>query len=178
MSVNCTHTTINEKKRKNLRSLRHALHTTSDHDTPLAKLDVLGGKHNSLHTAGTDLVDGGGIGSLGDTIVFCISCQHARAEKKKKRRRRKKEKNDAPGTDTDLPGGRLPDTSLDDVAHVKLLDLLWLDTGPVDGVLDGDDTELRGGEGGEGAVLCADGSSGGGDDVHGVGLCVRVSVSE
>lgn len=85
---------------------------------------------------------------------------------------------DAPGTDTDLPGGRLPDTSLDDVAHVKLLDLLWLDTGPVDGVLDGDDTELRGGEGGEGAVLCADGSSGGGDDVHGVGLCVRVSVSE
>lgn len=85
---------------------------------------------------------------------------------------------DAPGTDTDLPGGRLPDTSLDDVAHVKLLDLLWLDTGPVDGVLDGDDTELRGGEGGEGAVLCADGSSGGGDDVHGVGLCVCVSVSE
>lgn len=99
-------------------------------------------------------------------------------KKKKKRRRRKKEKNDAPGTDTDLPGGRLPDTSLDDVAHVKLLDLLWLDTGPVDGVLDGDDTELRRGEGGEGAVLCADGSSGGGDDVHGVGLCVRVSVSE
>lgn len=81
---------------------------------------------------------------------------------------------DAPGTDTDLPGGRLPDTSLDDVAHVKLLDLLWLDTGPVDGVLDGDDTELRGGEGGEGAVLCADGGSGGGDDVHGVGLCVCV----
>lgn len=99
-------------------------------------------------------------------------------KKKKKRRRRKKEKNDAPGTDTDLPGGRLPDTSLDDVAHVKLLDLLWLDTGPVDGVLDGDDTELRRGEGGEGAVLCADGSSGGGDDVHGVGLCVRVRVSE
>lgn len=99
-------------------------------------------------------------------------------KKKQKRRRRKKEKNDAPGTDTDLPGGRLPDTSLDDVAHVKLLDLLWLDTGPVDGVLDGDDTELRRGEGGEGAVLCADGSSGGGDDVHGVGLCVRVSVSE
>lgn len=126
----------------------------------------MGGKHNGLHTAGTDLVDGGGIGSLGDTIVlhllsatpffFPFFFQ------------------DAPGTDTDLPGGRLPDTSLDDVAHVKLLDLLWLDTGPVDGVLDGDDTELRGGEGGEGAVLCADGGSGGGDDVHGVGLCVCV----
>lgn len=121
-------------------SLGHALHTTGDHDTPLAKLDVLGGKHNGLHTTGTDLVDGGGICSLGDTC-----------------------------TDTDLPGGRLPNTSLDDVAHVKLLDALWLDTGPLDGVLDGDDTELRGGDGGEGAVLCADGGSGGGDDVHGVG---------
>lgn len=95
--------------------------------------------------------------------------------KKKKEEDEEREKNDAPGTDTDLSGGRLPDTSLDDVAHVKLLDLLRLDTGPVDGVLDGDDTELRGGEGGEGAVLCADGGSGGGDDVHGVGLCVCVS---
>lgn len=95
--------------------------------------------------------------------------------KKKKEEDEERKKNDAPGTDTDLPGGRLPDTSLDDVAHVNLLDLLWLDTGPVDGVLDGDDTELRGGEGGEGAVLCADGGSGGGDDVHGVGLCVCVS---
>lgn len=92
-------------------------------------------------------------------------------KKKKKEEDEEREKNDAPGTDTDLSGGRLPDTSLDDVAHVKLLDLLRLDTGPVDGVLDGDDTELRGGEGGEGAVLCADGGSGGGDDVHGVGLC-------
>lgn len=95
--------------------------------------------------------------------------------RKKKKEDEERKKNDAPGTDTDLSGGRLPDTSLDDVAHVKLLDLLWLDTGPVDGVLDGDDTELRGGEGGEGAVLCADGGSGGGDDVHGVGLCVCVS---
>lgn len=76
----------------------------------------------------------------------------------------------APGADTDLPGGRLPNTSLDDVTHIKLLDLLWLDTGLFDGVLDGDDTELRGGDGGEGAVLCADGGTGGGDDVHGVDL--------
>lgn len=76
----------------------------------------------------------------------------------------------APGTDTDLPGGRLPNTSLDDVTHIKLLDLLWLDTGLLDGVLDGDDTELRGGDSGEGAVLCADGGTGGGDDVHEVDL--------
>lgn len=43
-------------------------------------------------------------------------------------------------------------------------------------MLDGDDTELRGGDGGEGAVLCADGGSGGGDDVHGVGLWAPMSV--
>lgn len=76
----------------------------------------------------------------------------------------------APGTDTDLPGGRLPNTSLDDVTHIKLLDLLWLDTGLLDGVPDGDDTELWGGDSGEGAVLCADGGTRGGDDVHGVDL--------
>lgn len=89
----------------------------------------------------------------------------------------KKSKN-APGTDTDLPGGRLPNTSLDDVTHIKLLDLLWLDTGLLDSVLDGDDTELRGGDGGEGAVLCADGGTGGGDDVHGVDLWMWMSAGE
>lgn len=104
-------------------------------------------------------------------LSFFASLVSMLGPKKKKEEDEEREKNDAPGTDTDLSGGRLPDTSLDDVAHVKLLDLLRLDTGPVDGVLDGDDTELRGGEGGEGAVLCADGGSGGGDDVHGVGLC-------
>lgn len=108
-------------------------------------------------------------------LSFFASLVSMLGPKKKKEEDEERKKNDAPGTDTDLPGGRLPDTSLDDVAHVKLLDLLWLDTGPVDGVLDGDDTELRGGEGGEGAVLCADGGSGGGDDVHGVGLCECMS---
>lgn len=108
-------------------------------------------------------------------LSFFASLVSMLGPKKKKEEDEERKKNDAPGTDTDLPGGRLPDTSLDDVAHVNLLDLLRLDTGPVDGVLDGDDTELRGGEGGEGAVLCADGGSGGGDDVHGVGLCVCVS---
>lgn len=108
-------------------------------------------------------------------LSFFASLVSMLGPKKKKEEDEERKKNDAPGTDTDLPGGRLPDTSLDDVAHVKLLDLLRLDTGPVDGVLDGDDTELRGGEGGEGAVLCADGGSGGGDDVHGVGLCECMS---
>lgn len=89
--------------------------------------------------------------------------------------KKKKSQKNAPGTDTDLPGGRLPNTSLDDITHIKLLDLLWLDTGLVDSVLDGDDTELRGGDGGEGAVLCADGGTGGGDDVHGVDLWMWMS---
>lgn len=147
---------------RNLRSLRHAFHTTGNHDTPLTKLDVLGGKHNGLHTTGTDLVDGSRIRRLGNTTVHLLGqlIQFFFFSSKK----------NAPGTDTDLPGGRLPDTSLDDVTHIKLLDLLWLDTGLLDGVLDGDDTELRGGDGGEGAVLCADGGTGGGDDVHGVDL--------
>lgn len=144
--------------------MRHAFHTTGDHDAPLAKLDVLGGKHNSLHTTGTDLVDGSRIRRLGDTTVHLLVSWliffFLKAIKSK----------NAPGTDTDLPGGRLPNTSLDDVTHIKLLDLLWLDTGLLDGVLDGDDTELRGGDSGEGAVLCADGGTGGGDDVHGVDL--------
>lgn len=150
-------------RRINLRSLRHAFHTTGDHDAPLAKLDVLGGKHNSLHATGTDLVDGRRIRRLGDTTMHLIVSRFILSFFFLKQR-------NAPGTDTDLPGGRLPNTSLDDVTHIKLLDLLWLDTGLFDGVLDGDDTELRGGDGGEGAVLCADGGTGGGDDVHGVDL--------
>lgn len=55
-----------------LRSVRHGFESTSNHDIPDTKLNVLCSQHNGLQTRGTDLVDGGGVGRVWDTVVSFI----------------------------------------------------------------------------------------------------------
>jgi hypothetical protein len=59
----------------------------------------------------------------------------------------------------------LPNTRLDHVAHVDLLDLLRLDASLLHGMFDGRDTELRRGQRRERSVDGRDGRSGSPDDV-------------
>lgn len=48
---------------KQERRVAHALHTAGRDNTPVAALNALSSEHDGLHAAGTDLVDGGGIGA-------------------------------------------------------------------------------------------------------------------
>ena len=50
----------------------------------------------------------------------------------------------SPSSNADLSCWRLTNTSLDDVAHVNLLDVFRLQSALLKSVLDGGDTELRG----------------------------------
>lgn len=50
--------------RKHVRNVAHAFHTTSGDNIFIAGEDALRGKHDRLHSAGTDLIDGGSIGSM------------------------------------------------------------------------------------------------------------------
>jgi hypothetical protein len=75
-----------------VRSIAHALHSTSDDNTLIAGLNALCSEHDRLHTTGANFVDSGGIG----------------------RRLH-------PCTESDLPRRRLANTSLNDVAEVDLL---------------------------------------------------------
>jgi hypothetical protein len=61
------------KKERDSRSVRHALHTTSDDNTPLLRSTVasehhaLGGEGDGLHARSADFVDGRGVGRLRET---------------------------------------------------------------------------------------------------------------
>lgn len=79
----------------------------------------------------------------------------------------------SPSADSDLTSRRLSNTSLDDIAHVNLLNEVGLDTRLLESTLNDDDTEVRGRESGELAVLGADRRTGSGNDENGLGrlLC-------
>lgn len=110
-----------------LRSVAHALHSTGNDDASVTSLDRLGGEGDSLETRGADLVDSGSI----------RTGLEASAE-------------------GDLPGWGLADTGLDDVSEVDVLNYGGVDVVRRKGVLEGDGTELRGGEGLERAVQAPD----------------------
>jgi hypothetical protein len=75
----------------------------------------------------------------------------------------------SPRTNPDLPGRALSNTRLHNVPHVNLLDPAGLHAGALHCVLDGSDTQLRGGEGSERAVDAPDRGAGGGEDVDVLG---------
>jgi len=75
----------------------------------------------------------------------------------------------SPSTNTDLPSWGLPHTGLNDVAHVDLLDLFRLQSALLQRMLDGSDTELRGGLGGERPVEGSNGGTRRTDNVDGLG---------
>lgn len=132
-------TEAGESARDKEGGVRHRLHTTGNHDVALAELDSLRGHGDRLQAGSTDLVDGCGVTGLGET-----------------------------GSDTDLASRRLAGTGLDDVAHVDLLDLLGGDLGLGESSLDGGSTEVGRGDGLQSAILGADGSALGTDNVDGV----------
>lgn len=76
-----------------VRCIAHTLHATCRDDGLVARLDALGGKHDRLHAARADLVDGHRV----------RPGAHARTKR-------------------DLACGRLADTSLDDVSEEDFLD--------------------------------------------------------
>lgn len=119
----------------------HALGAASDDDIGVAAHDGLGSEGNGLDGGSADLVDGGRDGGLREA-----------------------------GVDGALSGGVLAQVGLEDVAEEDLLDLLRLDAGARDGVLDCVCTELDGGLAGERAQEHARGGTDGRDDVDG---CLR-----
>lgn len=126
----------------NSRSIAHTLHSTSSDDGAIATLDSLGSKHDGFHAAGTDLVDGGGIGAGLET-----------------------------SGEGDLTSRGLADTSLDDVSEVDLLNDGRIDVLGLESVLQGDSPELSSGEGLQGSIDGTDGCAGGrNDDNFVVGL--------
>ena len=100
-----------------VRCIAHALHATCRDDGLVARLDALGGKHDRLHAARADLVDGHRVRPRA----------HAR-------------------TKCDLARGGLADTSLDDVPEEDLLNGVRVDFGLLDRVLQGNDAKLGSGE--------------------------------
>ena len=69
------------------------------------------------------------------------------------------------GLQGSLTSDVLAQTGLDDAAHVDMVDLLRLDIGAVQSLLDDDGAQLSGGDIGEGAAELANGSTAGaGDD--------------
>ncbi len=69
------------------------------------------------------------------------------------------------GLQGSLTSDVLAQTGLDDAAHVDMVDLLRLDVGAVQSLLDDDGAQLSGGDIGEGAAELANGSTAGaGDD--------------
>jgi hypothetical protein len=92
------------------RSVGHGLESTSNHDVPDTKLNVLGSKHDSLQSRGTDLVDGRSIRSVGDTAIsICLTS---------------KKSTDLPSRDTDLPSWTLSNTGRNDISKVDLFNLV------------------------------------------------------
>lgn len=64
---------------------------------------------------------------------------------------------DSPSTDSNLSRWTLTDSSLNDVAHVNLLDSLWLDTSSLHCMFDRDYAKLRSRERSKGAIDRSDG---------------------
>jgi len=81
----------------NLRDIRHGFHASGNHHITSTGLETLRSEHDSLHTRGAHLVDGGGLS-----------------------------RERATGTKGGLAGGRLADVGLENVSHVDLLDLISL----------------------------------------------------
>ncbi len=108
--------------REEVGALGHRLHAAGHHDLGVAGLDHLVGQVDGVEARQAHLVDGGG------------GTRHRDA-----------------GVDGRLAGGDLPGTGLEDLAHEHVVDVLGRDPGPLEGGLDGEATELGGGEAGEGA---------------------------
>jgi len=106
-----------------VRSVAHAFHTTSGNNILISGEDALGGKHDRLHPAGTDLVNGGSIGPM----------LH-------------------PGSESDLTSRGLTNSSLHDIAKEDLLDFLRRDVILLKCMFQGDGTKFGRGEGFERTV--------------------------
>ena len=114
----------------------HVLHAAGNHDVGIAGLDHLGSHVDAVQTGAADDVDGDGGGLDGQA-----------------------------GLQGSLTSDVLAQTGLDDAAHVDMVDLLRLDIGAVQSLLDDDGAQLSGGDIGEGAAELANGSTAGaGDD--------------
>jgi len=92
------------------RSVGHGFESTSNHDVPDTKLNVLGSKHDSLQSRSTDLVDGRSVRSVGDTTISIYLLL-------------RKRKN-VPSGDTDLPSWTLSNTGRNDISKVDLFNLV------------------------------------------------------
>ena len=111
---------------------RHALHTAGYYDIGIASLDHLSGHIDTVQTGTADDIDGNGGGG------------HRQAS-----------------LQGSLTGDILAQTSLDNAAHVNMVDLLGGNAGAVQGLLDNDGTEFSGGNGAESTAHGADGGTAG-----------------
>ena len=118
------------------RSHVHVLHAACNDDVGIAGLDHLGSHVDAVQTGAADDVDGDGGGLDGQA-----------------------------GLQGSLTSDVLAQTGLDDAAHVDMVDLLRLNVGAVQSLLDDDGAQLSSGDIGEGAAELANGSTAGaGDD--------------
>lgn len=111
---------------------RHALHTAGYYDIGIASLDHLSGHIDAVQTGTADDIDSNGGGG------------HRQAS-----------------LQGSLTGDILAQTSLDNAAHVNMVDLLGGNAGAVQGLLDNDGTEFSGGNGAESTAHGADGGTAG-----------------
>ena len=110
----------------------HVLGAAGNHDVGIAGLDHLGSHVDAVQTGTADNVDGDG-----------------------------GNRDRQAGLDAGLTGDVLAQASLDDAAHVDMVNLLGLDACAVDGFLDDDGAQLSGGDVGQRAAELADGSTAG-----------------
>ena len=129
------------------RSVAHRFHTAGRYHALVAGLDSLGREDDRLHAASADLVDGRRI----------RAGLHARPE-------------------CDLPSRRLADASLHNVAKVELFNNGRVDLGGLEGMLEGDNTELGRSDRLEDTIDRANGRARRGNDDSFVDLLRRVSV--
>jgi hypothetical protein len=132
--------------------LGHGLHAAGDDDVGLAVLDHLVGEVDGVEAGQAHLVDRGG------------GHRHRDA-----------------GVDGGLAGRDLAGPGLQHLAHEHVVHLLGGDARPLEGRLDGEPTQLGGGEAGEGTGELADRRASAAED-HGTGHvesprgCVRMTV--
>jgi hypothetical protein len=128
----------------------------------------LSGEHDGLHTRSAYFVDRGGIRSVGNAIEA-----PGNEELVSEYRDDREPTLNSPRTNRYLSSGVLTHSSLDNLPKVELVDILGVQIDLVQSMLDGGDSEFRGGERGQGTVKGTNGRSRGSDDVDGSVLGYR-----
>ena len=131
--------------------LRHRLHPARHHDLRVTGPDHLIGQVDGVQPREAHLVDGVGRHRQGD-----------------------------PGLDGRLPGGNLTLAGLEDLAHEDVVHLVGGDSGPRQGLGDGEPPQLHGGEAAQPTRQLADGGPSASDDDglshdHYLRICCRSS---